>query len=545
MRAQLGSEEGFLMVEVLISTLLVALIVFATFNGFDVANRLSADQRRHDLAAVLAAQSQEQLRSDPATALDALTQTSRSFTRSVNSTTFTITQQAWHVGSSGQTTGCKASETGAQTGANFEVTSSVTWALLVAANRPAVKQSSIISPPTGSAIEVDVTNGSGTGIPGVTALARFIPVASGTYSTVEGTTGTAGCVVLSGLQATSATVEIGEKPNYVTATGALKWPTREVQIAPNITTHYPVTYAEGGRITAKYSYKGASEWEGKTVVGDTFVVFNTSMSLAPEFEVGSTAFEYEKGGEEHYKALTSTYSATASTAAGSKYLTGDLFPFASPAKWQAYAGDCTKNSLATVTASTEKLSNEAGLVEAGKTTVVSVPLSYVALSLWTGATSGSKGALAKEHLGPVKVTNSECASSATPNNATALVVAHEQKETSLEGHLEDPFQPFGAFELCVYDKALKRTYTTKYTNNTTAGSAPQIYLGELTATERATAETAAATAKATREREEREGRGGSSGKTKRQTEETEATAAKTKRTEEAATGILVEGKEAC
>src|SRR4051794_24125472 len=65
-------EDGFLLVEVLVSAMLVALIVTATFNGLDVANRLTADQRRHDTASILAAQSQEQLRTEPASALNAL-----------------------------------------------------------------------------------------------------------------------------------------------------------------------------------------------------------------------------------------------------------------------------------------------------------------------------------------------------------------------------------------------------------------------------------------------------------------------------------------
>ena len=66
--------------------MLVALIVVATFNGLDVATRLSADQRRHDQAALLAAQSQEQLRSEPASALDALVARRTSYTKVVGTT---------------------------------------------------------------------------------------------------------------------------------------------------------------------------------------------------------------------------------------------------------------------------------------------------------------------------------------------------------------------------------------------------------------------------------------------------------------------------
>ena len=54
-RCTAGAQEGFLLIEVIISTLLVALIVVATLTGFDVVNRVSADERMHNEAAALAA----------------------------------------------------------------------------------------------------------------------------------------------------------------------------------------------------------------------------------------------------------------------------------------------------------------------------------------------------------------------------------------------------------------------------------------------------------------------------------------------------------
>src|SRR5271165_6538171 len=67
-----GSQDGFLLIEVMISALLVALVVVATFNGFDLVNRTDANQRDRSEAYLLAAESQEQLRSEPASALETL-----------------------------------------------------------------------------------------------------------------------------------------------------------------------------------------------------------------------------------------------------------------------------------------------------------------------------------------------------------------------------------------------------------------------------------------------------------------------------------------
>lgn len=494
-RRAVGGEDGFLLIEVLISSVLVAAIVFATFSGFDVVKRVSADQRRHNTAALLASQSQEQLRTDPATALDALETAPHAYTTTVDGTTYSITQEAKPVTSAGTSTGCEANEPKAQAGANIQISSTVTWASLVAAGRPAVKQATIISPPTGSTLEVDVTGGGSPALPvsGVTAVAKFKPDGSEAFTTAEGTTAKKGCVVLTGLAATSATVEIPEKVNFVTPIGALKWPNHVVTIAPNITTHYSVRYAEGGRIQARFTYNGKSSLEGKAVESDTFAVFNTNIPEEPQYEVGSTGFEYQAIGEEKYRPLTSKYGIAAITAAGAKYASGDLFPFLA---WSVNAGDCHANG----TVSKEAIAAVGPNVESGKTAIVEVPLSYTLLNVYSG-TQATPGSLESTSY-PVKINDTECASSKPANNAFAVNLVHLQNTTSA-GHLELPFQPFGKAALCVYNKLTKRTHTVSYTNTTTAGSTTSVYMGEASEAEKKAArEAAEAATKSNRETRE-------------------------------------------
>jgi Tfp pilus assembly protein PilV len=500
------AEDGFLLIEVLVSLLLVAIIVTATFNGFDVVNRLSADERHHNVAAVLAAQSQEQLRSDSATTLDALESKPHSYVREIptGGTRYTITQEAHPINASGESTGCSATETSSQSGANIQIVSTVTWPQLSKSKRPAVKQASIITPPVGSALEVDVTNGQlpPAGVSGVTAIARFTPVESGAPTTAEGTTGTAGCVVLTGLAATAATVEIIEKSGFVTPNGELKPEPKEVTITPNLTTHYEVTYYEAGKIQAEYTYKGLTTFEGQTVMGDTFTVFNSGIPNAPEYEVGSIdkGIEYAVGGEEPYKAITTgKYATTASTPAGTKYAKGDLFPFPTP--WSVNAGDCHKNGAVSAEALAE------GTVLPGKTTTVKVPLSMIALNVYTGIQT-KKEALSSTAY-EATLTNTECEGEPNPNNSTGKDIVHIQN-TSTTGHLSFPFQPFGTGKLCVYNKAAKKTYEVAYSNTTVAGSTRNIYIGEPSPTERTekreAAETAETTAKNKRLAEEKTAR---------------------------------------
>src|ERR1700677_3628759 len=128
----LGSERGDTLIEVVISALLTGLIV----------------------AAVLAAQSQEQLRSDPASSLDVLESTPHSYTQTVGGTTYTITQSAKFVNGVEGTVGC--SNTKSEEGKYVAVTSSVDWHALEVAKRAPVSQSSVITPPDGSGLEVDI-----------------------------------------------------------------------------------------------------------------------------------------------------------------------------------------------------------------------------------------------------------------------------------------------------------------------------------------------------------------------------------------------------
>ncbi len=521
-RPRASSEDGFQLIEVMVSALLLGLVAVATFTGLQAVNASDANQRFHNEAELLAAQSQEALRSDPIGSLEKLVTTSNVYTSKVDGTTYTITQSANQLNGSGQATSCTATEHAAQTAPNFRITTSVIWHGLEGSHP--VKESSIVTPPTGSSLEVDVDNAPTptAGVAGVTAIVTYTALESGTSVQLQGTTGTAGCVLFTGIRATSAAVEIQEKPYFVTPSGALKVPSSEVSIAPNLTTHYAVTYNEGGAIAAKFTYKGKTEYNGKHVTDDTFVMSNTEMNLSPELEVGSTAFEpYETGGEEKYTAKTSTYMSEALTAKGTKYARGDLFPFPS-SSWSVYAGDCAANNPVTVTS--KVVTPGEGLVTTGATTTVEVPMSYVNLEIYKG-TEKNPSTLASEAY-KVKITNISCSAASpapsTPNNAVAVHYVHTQSTTSA-GVLEAPFQPFGKFELCLQAVTSTRKDKIAYLNSTVAGSAFKIYPEEPTAAEK----------KANREKEE------ASPREKREKEE----ATQTKEREEEATNKAAREKE--
>jgi type II secretory pathway pseudopilin PulG len=466
--AALRKAEGFTLIEVMASALMVGLVAIATFNGFSAIDRTTADQRSHNQAAVLAAESQEQLRSDAAATLDQLQIAPHSYTQSVNNQTYTITQSDRWVNDNSQTTGCSATSKESNTNQNgsyLRITSSVTWPQLNAAGRPPVSQSSIITPPDGSGLEVDVTNG-GTplqAVGGATAIANSTQL----------TTGESGCVIFGAIPATTVAVEV-KKLGDVMENGAYRKVTKELQITPNVTTHYPVTLAPAGSITATFTHEGKTVYNEKAVTGDTFVVGNNNMNELPDYEVGSAAeFEWEKTGEKAgaYRALTGTYATTASTFINSSYYpTGGLFPFESA--WRVYPGDCPGNEPAKFSALGASVQ-----VRPGENVSVNVPTSYVNLEAYHG-TKASKEAL-ESTARTVKITNLSCQSAVAPNNSKGTL-ATEHTQSTTNGQLTYPFQPFGKFKLCL--AASGKTYTTEYTNEGSATTNVKLYLKEPTGT---------------------------------------------------------------
>jgi Tfp pilus assembly protein PilV len=455
-RHRAAQEDGFALIEVIISALLVAVIVVATLTGFDAIGRTTSDQRHHDQAAVLASESQEQLRSDPATTLATIEGSkSHTYTKTFGGETYTVTQEAAYVNDATQHAGCSAtgSESTSKNSDNYiRVKSTVTWPQL--GSRAAITQASNITPPDGSTLEVDVKNGGEplAAVSGVTVLAAGITT----------TTGETGCVVYGSLPATTVNLE-AYKPNYVTENGAYNVSAEELTIAPNITTHYPITFAEGGRITASFMYSGEAQ------TGDTFVVYNTEMKTSPTFEVGSTSGKFAGSGL--YEPGTGTFLSSATTpVSATNYVNGNLFPFPK-APWTVYAGDCPENNPSNVTGGVVK--SGTATVTAGKNVVVSVPMSLLEINVY----KGTSGSTAESTALPVTITNYKCVTTLTPNNETKTTNTHKQFTTS-SGHLERPYQPFGKFKLCTYVSATNDSQELEYENKGTVGAKFKLYAGQ-------------------------------------------------------------------
>jgi Tfp pilus assembly protein PilV len=495
------AEDGVLLMEVLISAVIVGLIVVGTFTGIDVAQSTSISERDHNEAILLASESQEALRSDPASTFDSPTGVyEHTYTTKLGGEPYTVKQKASFLDSEGEVGACSATNTTRQETNSLRLSSVVTWPQQVAGKRAPVTVSSVTTPPTASALEIDVGNypTPTEGVSGVPTTVKYFADEGPTESSLSGTTAAAGCVVFSAIAAESAEVEMGEKAGYVDPSGSAKWPTKEITIAPNYTTHYPVTLNEGGAITAELRYKGASHWTHprngggeltEAVTGDTFVVYNELMESAPNFELGSA-----KSGGFASGIYTPDFGTTASEtwanaittpieSSGTKYPHGNLFPFPTPGAWRVYAGACTANDPNTLNPA---ITDSTAYVTGGKTQAVTVPITYMKLNVYTG-TKGTPGGFQETTAYPVTITNTGC-TSVTPDHETEI---NEPKETQNQttnstswpeygGHLERPFLPFGAGQLCLaYNSGSKHyTFTTKYTLSVEGQYERNIYLSE-------------------------------------------------------------------
>jgi prepilin-type N-terminal cleavage/methylation domain-containing protein len=462
------ADDGFTLLEVIITAFIVGLIVVATFTGFSVVSDKTADQRRHSQANELAAESQEQLRSDPANTLEALEGAGHSYIETLNGTKYTITETAESINDATQGSTCVApssTEAGKTSSSYLQITSVVSWASLEPNH--SVEQSSIVTPPTGSSLELSAVNGASPaeGVANVSGAVEYTGVESTSPTKVEGTTGSLGCVVFGSIPATAVVFTLKPPVGYVNPAGVFTFSPEPVTLAPNITSHKEYTLGDGGTIKGTFTYNSSQMYNGKPVEGETFVAFNSKMGVAPEFTLASPNVTYEATGEQKYiPASTSAVTSVETPKHSPGYPTGNLFPWPT-SDYVVYAGDCTANN---VTAS----DHVEAIVKPGMQTPVEIPLSQVTLNVYSG-TSTTHGSPPSEAL-PVQITDTAC-KGITPNNATKGIYVHTQHLTVTTGHLENPLQPYGAASLCVYYKG--KNYTVSYTNENAAGSIRNIYLG--------------------------------------------------------------------
>lgn len=421
-RAPLASETGDTLIEVLVSAILIALIVVAMFNGFNVTSRASASERSRAQANALAQQAEDRLRSFSVTKLSTLLTEPVVEEVKQNGTKYKITSIAEYVKDETATSSCNSSSSNP---GYYRTISTVTWASLGA--RKPVTETGIISPPPGSALTVQVTDESATGVAGMSVNASGPAPATSPH---ELTTAPNGCATLA-LSPGEYKINVS-KPNYVDNNWYEKseedpHATHSVYVVAETAPKVPYSFALAGTLQVEF------ETESAKSEGDSFVAA-TSQLPTPGFK--------EEGEVQVYKKMVEAPKT--------------VFPFKAP--YTVYAGTCEANNPTVV--NPENKIREVTVPPGGteKVTVIQPPINIRVMS----GKAGAEG---------VKV-----------ENATGTLVEPKHEESAEhsgcgdtrkfpstpKGALLHPGMPFGEYTLCV--TAAKRKYTTPiFENSTPAG----------------------------------------------------------------------------
>ena len=301
LRARMRGQEGYGLIEVLVSALLVALIAVGVLSGFDSASATSGMERQRAVAAGLAQQDQEQLRALKASDLTTLSATP--VDQTVGGTTYHVAHTATWVDDSVSGGSCSASSV-----AGFmKVTSTVTWDNMHVAP---LALASLISPPlsalgpTEGSLTVNVTNAAGNGVSGAT-------VTLSGAGTASGTTDSTGCAKWGLLPAGTYTVTVS-KPGYVDPQGNAT-ATATTSVVGSTTNAVGVSYDQAGTVTVQFDTKVA----GKSTV--------LAPPTNPQFADLATA----SNGSTVVRGTFNTWV---------NAITFSLYPYSSP--YTFYAGDC-------------------------------------------------------------------------------------------------------------------------------------------------------------------------------------------------------------
>jgi Tfp pilus assembly protein PilV len=420
MRISLPSDAGDTLLEVLVSALLLGLIVVGTFSGLNSTNAATSLDRSRSQADALAEQNEDQLRSEPIKKLYELESHPRTETVTEGKTTYTIETTARYIEDATATASCTSSS--AKEANYLQTTSKVTSPLIGAGK--SVEETSIISPPAGSSLVVQVTE-AGTPIQGAEVVATGPSPASTSH---ELETSVNGCAILA-LPPGEYNID-ASKSGYVDPNGFAHTHedesgsiTRSVYIPAENTSKVGYNLGRAATLEVKFSEAGVA------TQGDSFVAFNTGMTKPRPFPTPFTPGIYS---------TTVTSPAT-------------IFPF-NKSKYTIYAGTCEADLPSTN--GVPLIAAEEQEVAPGSTTTTTVRLGPVNIKVW-GGFSGKKG---KEIGGAAGYTN---------DTGCAVKRTFTTNLTSPIGAMPHPGLPFGKYTMCVGSGANRWEGT--FENNSISG----------------------------------------------------------------------------
>jgi Tfp pilus assembly protein PilV len=419
------AEEGFVLIEVLISALIIVIAGTAVLTVLQATARSAGDQRHHSEAFAVAQEDQARLRGMRIPSLNRLKQITPV---TLDGTKFEVESTGVFVNNTSGTASCAAGTSSAD---YVRITSSVTWPQM--GTRPAVVMQSIVSPSNGS---LDAGHGTLT-ISAVNAAQQPLPGVgiSGTGpATFSGTTDAGGCANFADLPAGNYTLT-PSAPGLIDKTGNAPAP-QTVGVIASGTQTVALEYDRPGYLEAEFKYRVGSSTEFKASSANSIAIFNSNMTAPVFVSPGSSPLAAIKSGL--------------------------LYPATSP--YAVYAGTCTNNNPnPNSETNAPGAPAVAGITVPSGATVAPLPKGTIQLPALNLVVKKNGAALVGAE---VKITGT-CSFSRKYTTVTGGVLA-------------DPGLPWGTYEVCAATTSapiVHKSVNSVSVQNLTAGTSKEIDLG--------------------------------------------------------------------
>jgi Tfp pilus assembly protein PilV len=270
-----SSEEGFVLVEVIVSAMIITIAAIGIFSAFTAAEKSTADERHQAQAHGLAQADIARMRTMRISQLSPTLSETKTVT--LEGTPYTVNSDAQFINAKTGTDTCDEKEASAD---YIRIRSTITWPGI--GSRPAVIETSLVAPPNSTvraesgALIVQVEDGEEHLIPG-------IPISGDGPTPFSRETGENGCAVfgnlLEGEYEVNATV-----PGLVDPDGDESGTTKTSVVA-EATKTLKLQYDTPGLLKARFFARFEGSSGKKTPVNaQAITLFNTGMSEARSFQ---------------------------------------------------------------------------------------------------------------------------------------------------------------------------------------------------------------------------------------------------------------------
>lgn len=388
-------EEGFALIEVLVSGLIAVIVAGGVMTVLSTTTRSAADSRKRAQAYAVAQEDQARMRAMRVPSLHKYTQTR---TVTVDAIPYTVESSAKYINNT--TGGDLTCASGSSTIDFVQITSKVSWPKMRSGEAVTIQglvapASGTLNPKAGTLVFI-ASNAAGIPTSG-------IGVSGSGAGTFSGTTTSSGCVIFLEQASGEYTLTVtGVGAGLVDQDGNTPAP-KPIKVSPEVTNTVNLLYDRPGSVPLKFTtrnYSGSTTANGVS----SFLAFNTGMSSAEMFGT-------PEGTRFNEKSATS------------------LFPFTSPDSF--YAGSCTANNPQTGSSIVSALVPAGG---AATTQTIQLPPLYLNVKKEGTAFNGAT----------VLVSDNNCETAGHEVRQTFTTVANN----SVNGRLAEPGLPWSQYTVC-------------------------------------------------------------------------------------------------